>query len=191
MLACLAEDGVAFALHGLDHRTRYSGRRRHSELGGLDNGRLAARLDESLAIPGRAGDPAPGLRPPEFSRFDAEQYPVLAARFAVVCGGPETVPMMGFHPTPLWRGDAVYMPTYAPFYGRAAGVGAGLRRLVEGEPGIWAPLTLHVSWEAVDGWSDLERLAEQIAPYAASWDDFLAAVEASRSTVAPTATPAG
>jgi peptidoglycan/xylan/chitin deacetylase (PgdA/CDA1 family) len=184
MLSRLTEDGVTLAQHGLDHRTRYAEPRRHSELCGLGTARLADLLDEGLAILGELGIRPPVFVPP-FNRFDAEQYPVLAARFAVVCGGPETVPLMGFHPTPLWRGDAVYLPAYAPFYGRAAGVGAGVRRLVEREPGTWAPLTLHLPWEARDGWSDLERLAEQMAPYVASWDDFLAAVDASRRAGAP------
>ena len=190
MLARLAEDGVSFALHGLDHRTRYAEPRRHSELCGLGTVRLADLLDEGLAILDEL-EIRPRVFVPPFNRFDAEQYPTLAARFPVVCGGPETVALMGFHATPLWRGDAVYLPAYAPLYDRAAGVAAGVQRLVESEPGIWAPLALHLPWEAEDGWSDLERLADQIAPYAASWDDFLAAVEASRRSRAPARAQAG
>ena len=190
MLARLAEDGVAFAQHGLDHRTRHAEPRRHAELTGLGTAPLGALLDEGLAILGELGI-RPRVFVPPFNRFDAEQYPTLATRFSVVCGGPETVPLMGFHATPLWRGDAVYMPAYAPLYDRAAGVAAGVRRLVEREPGIWAPLALHLPWEAEDGWSDLERLAEQMAPYAAPWDDFLTAVEASRTAAAPAAAPTG
>ena len=185
ILGRLAEDGVVFALHGLDHRTRYVEPRRHSELCGLGAAALAALLDEGLAILDELGI-HPRVFVPPFNRFDAEQYPVLAERFSVVCGGPESIPLVGFHATPLWRGDAVYLPAYPPLYDRAAGVGVGVRRLVEREPGIWAPLALHLPWEAEDGWSDLERLAEQMAPYAAPWDDFLAAVEASRRAGAPT-----
>jgi peptidoglycan/xylan/chitin deacetylase (PgdA/CDA1 family) len=190
LLGRLAEDGVAFAQHGLDHRTRYAEPRRHSELCGLGSARLEALLDEGLGILGELGI-RPRVFVPPFNRFDAAQYPVIAKRFSVVCGGPETVPLMGFHATPLWRGDAVYLPAYAPFYGRAAGVAAGVRRLVERDPGVWAPLALHLPWEAEDGWGDLERLAEQMAPYAASWDDFVAAVEASRHYDAPAAAQAG
>ena len=130
MLGRLAEDGVAFALHGLDHRTRYSEPRRHSELCGLGTAAAAALLDEGLGILGELGI-RPRVFVPPFNRFDAEQYPALAERFPVVCGGPETVPLMGFHATPLWRGDAVYLPAYPPLYDRAAGVGGGCRRLVE------------------------------------------------------------
>jgi len=190
MLGRLAEDGVAFAQHGLDHRTRYSEPRRHTELCGLGTADLSALLDEGLGILGELGI-HPRVFVPPFNRFDAAQYPSLAKRFSVVCGGPETVPLLGFHATPLWRGDAVYLPAYPPLYDRAAGVASGVRRLVEREPGVWAPLALHLPWEAEDGWSDLERLAEQMAPYAASWDDFLAAVDASRHAGTPAAAPAG
>ena len=48
MLARLAEDGVAFAQHGLDHRTRHAEPRRHAELTGLGTARLGALLDEGL-----------------------------------------------------------------------------------------------------------------------------------------------
>jgi hypothetical protein len=66
-----------------------------------------------------------------------------------------------------------------------------VRRLVEREPAVWAPLALHLPWEARDGWTDLERLAEQVAPHAAHWADFLDAVEASRHAGEQTETPAG
>ena len=190
MLASLSEDGVAFALHGLDHRTRYSEPRRHSELCGLGTGPLEALLDEGLGILDEL-EIHPRVFVPPFNRFDAEQYATLAERFSVVCGGPETVPLMGFHATPLWRGEAVYLPAYAPLYDRAAGVAVGVRSLVQREPGVWAPLALHLPWEAQDGWSDLERLAEQMAPYAAPWDDFLTAIEASRHGTTPAAAHAG
>jgi hypothetical protein len=184
MLGRLAEDGVAFALHGLDHRTRHAEPRHHSELCGLGTARLAGLLDEGLAIMDELGIATPVFVPP-FNRFDAEQYDTLADRFPVVCGGPESVALLGFHATPLWRGEAVYLPAYPPLYDRAARVGVGVRRLVDRQPGIWAPLALHLPWEAEDGWRDLERLAEQIAPLAAPWDDFLAAVESSRRAGAP------
>jgi hypothetical protein len=189
MLARLAADGVTFALHGLDHRTRHSDPRRHSELCGRSVAEVADLLDEGLSIMAELGIATPVFVPP-FNRFDAEQYPVLAGRFAVVCGGPETVALMGFHATPLWRGDAIYLPAYPPLYDRAARMGAGLGRLVEREAAVWAPLALHLPWEASDGWTGLEHLAQQLAPHAAHWTDFLGAVEASRHAGEPTGTAA-
>jgi hypothetical protein len=38
-----------------------------------------------------------------------------------------------------------------------------------------------MGWEVEDGFAALARVAKRIAPYAASWDDFLGAVEKSRN----------
>jgi peptidoglycan/xylan/chitin deacetylase (PgdA/CDA1 family) len=180
-LARLADDGVAFALHGWDHRTRRADPRRHSELGGLDPRALAGLLDGGLEALADLGVEAPVFVPP-FNRFDAGQYPALAARFEVVCGGPETVALLGFHATPLWRGEAVYLPAYPPLYDRSGPLLGAVRRIAERRPGLWVPLALHLPWEADDGWRDLEALAPALAPCAAPWQDFLAAVAASRES---------
>ena len=121
LLGRLAHERVAFAMHGLDHRTRFASPRRHSELCGLSaeqlDGLLERGLDELAA-----GEIHPQVFVPPYNRFDAEQYGALARRFAVVCGGPESIGTMGFHSTPQWRGEAVYLPSYAPLYGRASEV---------------------------------------------------------------------
>ena len=116
---------------------------------------------------------------PPFNRFDARQWPVLAARYAVVCGGPESVRALGFHGSPLFRGETVYLPAYPPFYGTASEILPAVERLVEMAPGTWVPVVLHLGWEADEGWSALTRLAERIAPYAENWRDFLTAVDLS------------
>jgi peptidoglycan/xylan/chitin deacetylase (PgdA/CDA1 family) len=179
LLARMPSEGVSYGLHGLDHRTRHDSPRRHSELCGLsipETEQLLARALEEL-------EPS-GIRPrifvPPYNRFDARQYPVLAREFDVVCGGPETVGLLGFQRTPVWRGDAVYLPSYHPLYGHAGEVLEGATRLIETEAALWAPITLHWGWEADEGYSELRRLLAAIAPYAAHWDDFLAEVAASR-----------
>jgi hypothetical protein len=171
-------EGVSFALHGLDHRTRFASPRRHSELCGLGPAATAELLDEALAELGRLGVGAEVFVPP-FNRFDAEQYAALAERFAVVCGGPESVGLLGFTRSPLWRGEAVYLPSYFPLYGHAEEVLPAARRLIEQHCGLWLPIALHWGWEADEGWAGLKRLAALIAPYASSWEDFLAAVRRS------------
>jgi hypothetical protein len=178
LLVRVLGEGATAALHGLDHRTRDARPRRHSELGGLTRPELERRLDDALrALAGLRVRPR--LFVPPFNRFDAGQYGALSERFDVVCGGPETVALMGYHRSPLWRGDAVYMPCYAPFYGRSRAVREALAGLGDRAAGLWLPVTLHWGWEADDGWSALERLAADAAPAAASWEDFLTAVEAS------------
>jgi peptidoglycan/xylan/chitin deacetylase (PgdA/CDA1 family) len=172
-LRTLAGEGVAFALHGLDHRTRYASPRRHSELCGLDPGALGQRLDVARRSFDELGLATPVFVPP-FNRFDASQYAVLAERFEVVCGGPESVRLVGFSPTPARWGDAVYLPSYPPLYGHAAEVAAEVERLAELEAALWAPATLHWGWETKDEFESLRRLCRTLAGRTAAWGEFLA-----------------
>lgn len=179
-LQMLQDEGVTFALHGLDHRTRHPSPRRHSELSGLDADALGRRLDAARGTFDELGLPTPVFVPP-FNRFDASQYRVLAQRFKVVCGGPESVRMLGFGTTPAWWGEAVYLPSYPPLYGHAAEVAAGIERLAELEAALWAPATLHWGWETRDGFDSLRRLCRTLAGRTATWPEFLAAVESSHA----------
>ena len=179
MLRRIASERVSFGLHGLDHRTRFESPRRHSELCGLGPAQTEELLDRAL------GELAPhGIRPdvfvPPYNRFDAGQFQALGRRFEVVCGGPESIGTMGFHRTPQWRGGTVYLPSYLPVYGKAAEVLPAARRAIELGAGTWVPIVLHWGWEMGDEWEALRRLAELIAPYAATWEDFQRAIERSR-----------
>jgi uncharacterized protein DUF2334 len=169
-LGRLARDGVAFAQHGFDHRSRDARPRRRSELAGLDAEALSELLDAGAARLAAAGI-HPSVFVPPFNRFDAAHYPVLAERFDVVCGGPESVAMMGWHRTPLWRGEAIYMPAYEPFYGRAGAVAEAVERAVAAQQGLWIPIVLHLHWEADSDWSALKRLARLLAGLARPWDE--------------------
>ena len=179
LLRSLAREGVGMALHGRDHRTRHASPRRRSELCGLDRAQTDALLDEALAELAQH-DIRPEVFVPPFNRFDARQFDWLAERFAVVCGGPESIGTMGLQRTPRWRGQVVYMPSYAPYYGRAAELLRALPRAIKRAQGRWIPVVLHWGWEADRDWGELERLAELIAPYTASWQDFLGAVAHAR-----------
>lgn len=176
----LAGEGVAFALHGRDHGTRDPSPRRHSELCGLDATATQELLDGALGELAACGVARPETFVPPFNRFDAAQLPALAARFPVVCGGPESIGLIGFH-GPHWRDGSLYLPSYAPLYGRAAAVLPAAEALIDAAPGWWAPVTLHWGWEADDGWEDLRRLARALAPHAAPWEALLADVRAERA----------
>jgi Uncharacterized protein conserved in bacteria (DUF2334) len=170
---------VAFGLHGRDHRTRHESPRRHSELCGLSLAETEELLDGALGELRSSGIETEVFVPP-YNRFDAAQYEPLASRFLVVGGGPESVPLIGFHRTPVWRGEAVYLPSYFPLYGRAVDVLPAAQSLIERQAGLWTPIVLHWGWEADAGWTDLERMAAAIAPYTARWEDFLSAARESR-----------
>ena len=176
----LKRDGVTFALHGLDHRTRHANPRRHSELCGLDIAETGERIDLALSILAEIGIETPVFVPP-FNRFDASQYALLAERFDVVCGGPESIRLLGFRPTPIREGNAVYLPSYAPLYGRAATVLAGIERMIEAEEALWAPITLHWGWELDDDFAALRRLCDRLAGLDCDWQPFLAAAESGRA----------
>jgi hypothetical protein len=170
---------VSFALHGLTHRTRFASPRRHSELCGLSAEATDALLDAGLSELAAHGV-CPEVFVAPYNRFDAAQLPALARRFQVVCGGPESIGCVGFQPTPQWRGETVYLPSYAPFYGHAAEVLPAVERAVDAGSGLWIPVVLHWGWEADAGWRALERLALALAPHAARWEDFLDAARRSR-----------
>jgi Uncharacterized protein conserved in bacteria (DUF2334) len=172
-------DGVAFALHGYDHRTRRRAARAHSELAGLRGERLDALLDRALEALAELGLETRGFVP-AFNRFDPRQYPVLARRFDVVAGGPESVRRIGWHRTPQWRGKAVYLPAYEPLYGRASEMLGTIETLVERRWALWVPVVLHLSWEAADEWRSLVHLVERAGRYAVPWSEFYDAVDASR-----------
>jgi hypothetical protein len=180
MLRRLSGERVALGLHGRDHRTRFSSPRRHSELCGLSWAATEELLEDGLAELAHH-EIQPAVFVPPYNRFDAGQFGALARRFEVVCGGPESIGTMGFHSTPQWRGEAVYLPSYAPVYGRAADVLPAVEQAIRRESGLWIPVVLHWGWEMQAGWGDLERLAERIAPYAASWEDLHGAILRSRS----------
>jgi predicted ATP-grasp superfamily ATP-dependent carboligase len=179
LLAQMRGDGVCFAQHGRTHRTRDARPRRHSELCGLDAPSLAALLDEGRARLEQAGI-SPRVLVPPFNRFDAGQWECMSERYDVITGGPESVVLLGFHGGPQWRGDAVYLPCYAPLYASAAEVLPAVESLLEREVGTWVPVVLHMGWEIDDDFAALRRLATRIAPYAASWDELLDTIDATR-----------
>jgi predicted ATP-grasp superfamily ATP-dependent carboligase len=176
----MRSDGVTFAQHGATHRTRFAKPRRHSELSGLDPAALASLLDG-----GRDRLEAVGVNPrvlvPPFNRFDAAQWDVLASRYDVVTGGPESVLTIGFHGGPQWRGAAVYLPCYEPLYARAEVALGAVESVIEQNAGTWIPVVLHMGWEVGDDFAALRRLAQRIEPYATPWSEFLHAIDASRS----------
>jgi hypothetical protein len=178
----LRDEGVTMALHGYEHRTRHRSPRRRSELEGLSAGELSELLDRAMSTLTALGLELPAFVPP-FNRFDPVQYPLLADRFDIVCGGPETVALVGFQPTPQWRGDAVYLPAYPPLYGRASAILPALEEIVKQQPGTWVPVVIHWGWEADDGRHALEKLASTMAPLAASWEDFLHAAAEARVAI--------
>lgn len=179
VLTSLPRDRVEFALHGYDHRTRRADPRRRSEFDGLNPAQLIQRLEHARGLLAPLGI-EPRVFVPPFNHFEACQYDVLAEHFDVVCAGPETVKVLGLRHGPIWFGDAVFLPSYPPLYGRAAEARKGMRKFVDARAGLWIAIVVHWSWEADDQWTDLRALLDEISPYVAPWCEFLDEVRGSR-----------
>lgn len=176
LLADLRRDGVAFAAHGLDHRTRKRGPARETELGGLSKRGLEEQLDQADAELAEIAI-RPDVLVPPFDRFAWHQWDTLAARFEVVAAGRGSLDSMGFHDAPLWRGDAVWMPTYAPFDGGSATVLEAVRGLADQGAALWTGAV--VDWSAEVDAPAARRFAVEAAGWSTDWETFLAAVRAS------------
>ncbi len=186
VLTDLRREGVTFAAGGLDHRTRRRPPARRSELTGLDAEALGARLD--LAAQELA---AVAIRPdvfvPPFDRFGRRQWDVIAARYTVVTAGHDSVDVLGYHDGPLWRGDAVWLPVYAPLDGPAPEVLSAARALAQAGASVWAGAA--VDWSAESASAGLAALAAGAGPWFVGWETFLDAVRGSAGDVAPTSAP--
>ena len=180
MLARLRRDGVAFAAHGLDHRTRRRGATRRSELAGLAPKALAERLDRAAAELAAVAI-VPAVFVPPFDRFDWSQWDELARRFEVVAAGHPSVDALGYHDGPLWRGDAVWMPTYAPLDGPVPQVLAAARALDEAGAALWVGAAF--DWSAAAGDPAAIDAARALAAWSTPWEDFLDAVRTSATDV--------
>ncbi len=155
LLAMRHTDGVAFGLQ--------------ATLEG-DPDELTERIDRAEAALLRRGV-LPDVFVPPHDRFGPSQYHLLAKRFAVITGGDQSVARFGWHPTPLWRGDAVYLPAYAP----PSDLAAAVRRLAEQQAALWVPAVIAADLDL----DDLVALCVQLRGLARPWDEFLAAVRAS------------
>ena len=175
LLHRLQHEGVTLAVHGYDHRTRQARSRRRSELSGLTEHELSDRLARADAVFSGYGITPPRAFVPPFNSFDSAQWDVLAARFAVICGGPESVSQMGFLRPPAWYRNALWVPSYAPLYGTAAQVFRWLSSVAA--PGLWLPVVLHWGWEDDSTLADLQRLAALLGKWAVSWETLLAVAE--------------
>jgi hypothetical protein len=167
LLARMRSDGVAFAQHGLDHRSRRRLPHLRSEFAGLSEAQAAALLDEGRAILDSAGIEVCAYVPP-FNRFDRLHWPLLRDRYRIVCGGPESIFSMGLQG--IGRdGDGIYLPSYPPFYGRSVGILPHVRRLIAQGAPVTVCITLHTIWEVGSHEDELEELAVTIAPHAVDW----------------------
>ena len=183
----VADADVAFALHGYDHRTRFDDPRKRSELEGMSP-------EELDGVPGPRPRAARRLRHRAAGVRAAVQHVLLRPvrdareplRRRVRRPGDRRPGRLPPHPAVVGRrGVHAVLP---PHYSRGSGLPGPLEQLAAAQPGMFVPITMHWGWEADDGWDDLERAAELLAPLAVRWEEFLAAADRSRQAPADAAT---
>ncbi len=162
------DPGVAFGVYGLDGRA----------LDALDPAQLEAALDEADAVLARYGV-APDVLVPPGGRLHLRRYRALAERYTVICGGPGSVAGMGFHRTPLWRGDAVWVPAHPPLTGPADAVADAVRAYTRRQAALWLPVVLELGDLTP---ANLRDVAAALTGLARPWDEFLAAARAARAS---------
>lgn len=186
LLTDLRREGVTFAAHGLDHRTRRGAPARRSELTGLDLKALGERLDLAAEELAQAAI-RPDVFVPPFDRFGWRQWDVIAERYQVITAGHDSVDAIGYHDGPLWRGSAVWLPAYTPLHGPPLDVLAAARALAETGASVWAGAA--IDWSADADGSALAALLAGAGSWLADWEGFLEAVRGSAGDDAPTSAP--
>ncbi len=165
IIRTIAAEGATIGLHGITHHTRAP--RPHSEFLDIDDGFFA----ELVAYGDHELHRLTGIRAEvfvaPFNRMSKSQLAVLATRFPVVCGGPETVPSVGKLDAFAISPASVYLPSYPPHYGRAHEILANLK---SGPSAFPTCLTLHWEWERRRGYQELDELCKALKGRVAAWN---------------------
>ncbi len=159
ILSEIAPD-VEIALHGWTHRRRPGAV--SAEILGCSAGALEEQLTEGLAVLNAAGFPPLAYIPP-FNAVDRAALTVLARRFDLIFGGPESERWLGCLPGPCRIEGVWFLPSYPPAYGRAAEIVPFVLAARARPLPILIPITLHWAWEEADGFEGVRRLAEVLA----------------------------
>lgn len=169
VLAEVAPD-VEIALHGWTHRRRPGSV--PAEIVGCTSEELDHNLQEGLAVLHTAGFTTHAYIPP-FNAVDRQALAILARKFDLVCGGPESVRWLGYLPGPCRLEGVWFLPSYPPAYGRAAEVADFVRAVRFSAIPILIPLTLHWSWEEADRFDGVRRLADALAGVTVSFSTWV------------------
>ena len=165
ILRNVAADGASLALHGVTHRTR--SHRTHAEFIGMDDDFFEEQIRYGqLELQRMTGITAKVFVPP-FNRIGPSQLGVLSRYFAIVCGGPESVPLLGRRGIEPLSNGSTYLPSYPPYYGRAHEI----LQAIERQPSAQLQcLTLHWEWERRRGYAELESFCAALRNRVHGWD---------------------
>jgi len=151
---------VEVAVHGLTHRRRPGPV--PAEIIGCPANELEENLTEGLAVLREAGI-SPRTYIPPFNAVDQPGLAILARRFELVFGGPESVRWLGCLPGPCRVEGVWFLPSYPPAYGRAIEVVPFVNAVRTYPIPLLIPITLHWAWEEADRYEGVRRLADALA----------------------------
>jgi hypothetical protein len=161
---------VRLALHGFTHRSRY--RNYPSELVSLPVAALRDELARAEGYLGENGLPVAGFVAP-FDAYDPFTLGVLAERYPLLCGGPESVLSLGYRAGPSFLLQSLYVPSYRYAYDVSLADLSHLDRLAGEARGLIVPITMHWPNEVQTNFAALRPLCARLAGHTLSWEELL------------------
>lgn len=157
-----AREGAEIALHGFSHESRSLENK--SELLEMPAAELSGSLDKALAYLKKINlEPVAFVAP--FNSYDSRTLPVLAGRFPVLCGGPESVDSVGYRLGPSFLHGSLYVPSYRGVYD----VSALAQNVSSAAPHLPVPVSIH--WV---NRKDTSTLIDQLKNRTISWSQLTA-----------------
>jgi len=174
-LRTCTSEGTELALHGFTHKSRY--RNYPSELAGMPAGALRTaleRADEHLRA--RQLETIGFVAP--YNGYDPLTFGVLAERFPLICGGPESVTAFGCRAGPSFLLRSLYVPSYRGAYDVTLQHLTRFDRTIAAADGLTVPVTLHWANEARDGFRAFRDLCVRLRGRTRRWGDIVNAAAA-------------
>ena len=177
-LQAVMAEGVDLALHGFAHKSRY--RNYGTELLSLPAAALRAALARADDYLARHQLETIGFVAP-FNSYDPLTFSVLAERFPLICGGPESVACLGYRAGPSFLMGSLYVPSYRGAYDLGLRRLARFDRMTAGADGLTIPVTTHWANEVRDDFRGFRALCERLHGRAHRWRDFVSSAVALKS----------
>ncbi len=157
------QEGAVPALHGFTHVSRYQHIK--SELRGMPEKELRVNLEIALETFEKFGN-RPEVFVAPFNHYSSTTLHGLARYFSILCGGPESMEMLGYTAGPAFIEETLYLPSYRGAYDRVSS------RLLNESPlpdSLPVPLTVHWSNGAGDQWRGMANLFSKLEKRVLPW----------------------